>query len=159
MKKKSIILSVVSITLIAFVLFFTTTLIRGDWQTRLVESPVGVIFGKYKPFFFIWDLDQAWTPSIEDVKKGEVALSTCARIHHPNVYKKLDQYRRQYVGIYDDEGNKRLFINAFIPEKNNEHTEWKNVQVLVMDGGDNYFEATINLDYGLCPSFSVHGNA
>ena len=54
----------------------------------------------------------------------------------------LQNYKRQYIPVKDEKGNKYIWVNCFCDDFG---IDWRNEIVLVMDGGDCYFNFYINL--------------
>lgn len=55
-------------------------------------------------------------------------------------------YKRQYVPFVDKDGQKKVWINCFCAEQDdNEFVNWKKSVVIVDDGGSCFFNFIINL--------------
>lgn len=69
-----------------------------------------------------------------------------------------DEYRRQYLSLLNNDGDKIVWINChcFTP-----NSEWKNRYEIrtVLDGGKCYFRVEINLTKGTYYNFHVNGSA
>jgi hypothetical protein len=59
------------------------------------------------------------------------------------VLKPIQTYSRQYIATINEKGEKEVRINCFCREEN--FPNWKTEIVTVDDGGNCYFELTINL--------------
>jgi hypothetical protein len=68
----------------------------------------------------------------------------------------LSQYGRQYVAYYNKKGEKEVWINCFCAVIND---EWKKAILIGSDGGNCFFNLTINLSTEKITEFSVNGNA
>lgn len=68
----------------------------------------------------------------------------------------LERYKRQYMPIINNQGEKIVWINFFCNEYN---IDWKNEIVFVMDGGNCYFQLKVNLDKDNYFDFWVNGDA
>jgi len=156
--KIKIVAQIILIT--AFTVFLVFMLNSRHNKNIVIEGPTGIIFGKNNIFFFVpgkeGEEDIRWTPTKEDVRKAEKILAECAKKEQPDVHKKLDQYKRQYVGIVRGK-SKQIYINAFI-DKNDHFEEWKEFEVLIHDGGDSFFSVDIDLEKSACYMFFVHKN-
>ena len=84
-----------------------------------------------------------WTPSRENVLAMEKGVATFLQ-ENPDLFyldeapawERLDEYNSQYIGIIL-EGRKIIYANYFC---NSMGTDWKKDFLLVMDGGDCYFQ-------------------
>jgi hypothetical protein len=56
----------------------------------------------------------------------------------------LAKYKRQYIPVINAKGEKEVWVNCFRSE-GNEHSYWRKSVVFVFDGGNYYFNTTINL--------------
>lgn len=68
----------------------------------------------------------------------------------------LEGYRRQYMPIINNQGEKIVWINFFC---NSFDIDWKNEIVFVLDGGNCYFQLKVNLDKDNYFDFWVNGDA
>jgi hypothetical protein len=70
----------------------------------------------------------------------------------------LSGYRRQYYAILNEKKEKEVWINCFC---SNQNPDWKkdNSPVLVLDGGNCYFNLKINLTTKKYYDLMVNGNA
>ena len=71
----------------------------------------------------------------------------------------LSKYNRQYIAIINENEEKEVFINCFWNSNIRKDGYWKNELVLVMDGGNHYFQVTINLTKQIITMFNVNGYA
>ncbi len=55
----------------------------------------------------------------------------------------LKRYRRQYVTVINELGEKEIWINFFC--KQNENFDWRKEPIVVADGGSCYFNLKVNL--------------
>jgi hypothetical protein len=71
----------------------------------------------------------------------------------------LSRYKRQYIAFFNKNGEKEVWVNCF----NSKHIEnanyWKTEVVVVMDGGNNFFQLIINLSKTTYYDFWVNGYA
>lgn len=68
----------------------------------------------------------------------------------------LTDYKRQYVPVIKENGEKEVWVNLFCTI---EHTDWKNEIVVVYDGGNCFFNLKINLTKNSYSDFNVNGSA
>ncbi|WP_303917913.1 hypothetical protein [Draconibacterium sediminis] len=68
----------------------------------------------------------------------------------------LDRYKRQYMPIINNQGEKIVWINFFCDSFD---IEWKKEIVFVKDGGNCYFQLKVNIDKDNYFDFWVNGNA
>lgn len=68
----------------------------------------------------------------------------------------LKEYKRQYVPVINENGEKEIWVNCFCGAMN---MDWKKAMVLVNDGGNCYFQMRINLTKGSYFDFMVNGYA
>lgn len=88
-----------------------------------------------------------WMPAGQDLLVLEEQLGPYLQAHadqflaHPAVWEQLNDYHRQYAGLTVD-GNPLIYGNFFCKEyKGSWVTEW----VMVIDGGDCYFQVLYNV--------------
>ena len=65
------------------------------------------------------------------------------------------KYKRQYIPTINAKGEKEVWINFFC---NYDDRDWKKEIILVMDGGNCYFQLKINLTTKKYFDFYVNGN-
>jgi hypothetical protein len=73
------------------------------------------------------------------------------------VLKPINAYSRQYVATINEKGEKQVLINCFCD--GHEFPNWQTELVVVFDGGNCYFELTINLLTKKTTAFYVNGEA
>ncbi|MFI1770261.1 hypothetical protein [Thalassobellus citreus] len=66
----------------------------------------------------------------------------------------LPNYKRQYIPVINDNGEKEVWVNLFCTTEN---TNWRNEIVKVYDGGNCYFNLKINLTKNNYFDFFVNG--
>ena len=118
---------------------------------------------------------KSWKPTEKDLDLTQEILDKAIGekefdfIEKP-VKKNIKKYYRQYVPYINKNGERVIKINAFCeilenppsPEKGiNEWTEmdWKNEYVMVFDGGNCYWQITINIDTKTYKDLMVNGAA
>lgn len=69
----------------------------------------------------------------------------------------ISEYKRQYLPLINENGDKVVWVNSFcsIPEGWNWHTDILGTN----DGGNCYFNLTLNLTKRSCEEMSVNGYA
>jgi len=68
----------------------------------------------------------------------------------------LTRYKRQYIAMTNDKGEKEVWINCFCSTSNK---NWRKESVFVCDGGNCYFNLKINLTTGKYRELRVNGDA
>lgn len=113
----------------------------------------------------------------KDIEDIEVLMSKCIEEYNPEQEKefnernlkypeyKLDKknfvielkrYKRQYVAVTNNNGEKEVWVNCFCKTRN---IDWKKELIQVDDGGNCYFSLKINLTTGKYYDLSVNGDA
>ena len=148
-------------TLIAVILIFISFSICSQ------NSNKDIIFNWEKSDNFWISIDstnQKFYPTLEEIK-----LAKKISIEHIDSLEKINKdfkilhfnhisYYRQYVGYYDNNGDKIIYINAFC-DSYNKRTNLKTNWIFVLDGGSCYYQIRININKGECFDFTVNGNA
>lgn len=102
----------------------------------------------------------------EEVIKAEKKIKSNLRLininlenqyNTPIIHKKLKKYKRQYIGLYDDNGEKYLLINAFWPTHREEN--WLNEIIYVSDGGSYYWNIRYYIDTDELKALNVNGKS
>ena len=138
----------------------------ADGQGRLVTEPLytGVIVSDtdapaFIRAFFGGQADGYWTPHAADVARLEAALAPFLRsspaVRSPDLWQRLPDYTRQYVGIVA-EGRARILVNAFCDDLG---IDWRTTPVAVLDGGDCFFQVTYDVTSGAFSNMMVNGEA
>lgn len=103
-----------------------------------------------------------WTPSEGDVRALEAGLASFLQENSGSfsaqgvpVWERLDEYTRQYAGIVLD-GKRVIYANYFC---NTAGMDWKKNFVLVMDGGECYFQLMYDPGSGAYFDLRVNGEA
>ena len=139
----------------------------------------GVVFLKNANCFMCLQEKNKFSPSLIDIETAEKILKNGIRDINkpltnqadrcPTIHKNLQNYRRQYFGYTDENGDKIIFINFIWSrytifdrmkgEIKNEGEKWKSERIFVLDGGSFYWEIKINLDKENLFDFYVNGIA
>lgn len=69
----------------------------------------------------------------------------------------LSRYRRQYVPVINEKGEKVVWVNLFCNHKYKE--DWRTDIVMTSDGGNCFFELKVNLTTKTYSDFTVNGYA
>ena len=70
---------------------------------------------------------------------------------------KLDDFKRQFVPVINEEGQKEVWINFFCDDWGNEN--WKTDIMIVQDGGNCYFNIKVNLETKTYSELRINGYA
>jgi hypothetical protein len=112
-------------------------------------------------FLFGDESIEYWTPSEQDVIAIEDGLipyleQNAERFYVRDipVWERLDDYNRQYIGILVD-GRRIVYANYFCDSV----VDWEKEFVIVMDGGDCFFQFQYDLDTAEYFDLQVNGSA
>lgn len=106
--------------------------------------------------------DSYWTPTEDDVLTLEAKLPAYLKIkigadHYAyGLWDKLAGYKRQYVGYVLD-GEQFIYTNYFCDSFNDD--AWKTQLLMVMDGGECFFQVQYQLANQSFVSLSINGFA
>lgn len=137
----------------------------------------GVIFRKEYDCIFCSLGENRYTPVIEDVNLAEEILAKNIKIINnprynqgdgcPIIHKNLKNYRRQYFGNIDRDGNKILFINFTWARftiidwlqgyEKDKSDNWKTEMTAVLDGCSNHWSIEVNLTKESLQNLMVNG--
>lgn len=95
------------------------------------------------------------TLTMDEMKQIESLLKSCAR-NSKVIDLKRGNYKRQYVAVTNDEGEKIVWINCFCQT---DGENWKTSIIMVHDGGSCYFHLKVNLTKGVYYDFWMNGYA
>lgn len=121
---------------------------EGEAKTTQIASWLGGVGG-------------FWTPSEEDVLRVEGALAEYLRqnsnlfYRQPPVWERLDAYQRQYFGL--ERGGRRIIYGNYFCTSGSKN--WRRELVIVLDGGDCYFQVEYDVDIESFTSLWVNGEA
>lgn len=129
------------------------------------EAYTGAIFSAEKTAVFIsWlgeSADDFWTPTVEEVAAFEAGLpSYLQTVDIPYrdtqpILERLPAYTRQYFGLV--RGDEQLIYGNFFCDT--WEMDWGETAVVVMDGGDCYFQVTYDVNTGEYTSLWINGEA
>ncbi|GAB3634536.1 hypothetical protein GCM10027422_01260 [Hymenobacter arcticus] len=122
---------------------------------------------------FAWELAkegiiEAQLSPPETTRMKEILISTLAAYNEYvdyNEYERvdLDGFGIQYVAYSNKKEEKIIWINGFTLKSNwhspEDASSFESYAVLVLDGGNGYFETTINLTTGEATGIQIHGSA
>jgi hypothetical protein len=103
-----------------------------------------------------------WTPTEENVIAIENELTVFLQENPDHFYnsetpvwERLDEYNRQYIGVMLDD-RQIIYANFFCDSV---ETDWRTDFVLVMDGGDCFFQFKYDVEAAQFFDLQVNGNA
>lgn len=90
--------------------------------------------------------------------------STKAKKSYPNIdqtqfFIELSKYKRQYITVINQKGEKEIWINCFRPSNHSGFEYWRKKIVRVSDGGNYFFNVIVNLKTNKYYQFSTNGIA
>lgn len=119
----------------------------------------GVILPEQDASALAGSADGHWTPAPEDVLALEAGLAVflreAAADRSPDLWEKQVTYKRQYAGIVS-EGRRLIYANFFCGEKT---ADWQHAPVVVLDGGDCFFQLTYDVESRTYQSLTINGEA
>lgn len=113
----------------------------------------------------IYGFEKRFTPTKEEILLAEKAIQTQLKeinkrlVHQtssPVIHKNLKKYKRQYFGIFGENGERILFINAFW---SNHSEHWLDGIIQVLDGGSYYWQIEFNISENKLENLIVNGYA
>ena len=105
--------------------------------------------------------DGFWTPSVKDILKleekiaGYLSQNSSYFYRQPPVWERFDEYQRQYIGV-EREGRLIIYGNYFC---NSGGVDWRQKLVVVIDGGECFFQVEYDVESGLFIKLLVNGEA
>ncbi|HEY1193539.1 hypothetical protein [Flavobacterium sp.] len=121
---------------------------------------IGVIFPKdYDCYLF----DNRFTPTSTEINELEILLNKNIEAINtskfkPLIHKNLKKYKRQYIGFYNEKGEKIIYVNfLWNKDLNSSEEKWKTEWYDVADGGSYYWNIKYNLDNKTFFDFRVNG--
>lgn len=153
--------------LLNFLFFFTLAFHFANgqsnaehYQTR--DYDIAIFPKEYQLHGF----EKRFTPTKEEIFLAEEALQTQLKkinknlpnqSHGPVIHKNLNKYKRQYFGVYDENGKKILLINFFWEDRPNEY--WLQSEVQVDDGGSYYWQIKFSVEENQLFDLYINGYA
>jgi len=157
-----------------WLLLYSTLNINAQ-MNKQAEYVKGKCFDGYifpKEYVGIIPLDsvkEKYTPSKEDILNAENILEEQLAFLNkklinqgngcPIVHKKLKKYKRQYIGLINENGEKVVWINFIWAKKEGVLTKWDKEVIIVLDGCSYYWNVKVNLDKQKLFDLSVNGSA
>ena len=89
----------------------------------------------------------SWKPSKAMIKRAQPTIVEYIKESDQEISENLDQYRCQYFGIIVD-GKKRIYCNFFWLADHRQ--DWRTKPVVVLDGGNWYFQLEYDVETGRC---------
>jgi hypothetical protein len=146
------------LTCLSLVLLMTAATFAQDSRTIKTDTIDGLICTNFADWKFMVRATEFWTPTKDDVLAAEnqieAYLKKDSKFHTSNLWRKLPEYKRQYVGIVVN-GHKRIFCNFFCWS----HRSLDDKPVFVFDGGECFFRIQYDLDDKQCYDFNANGYA
>jgi hypothetical protein len=146
---------------------YNVTKVEGSQNLYLeTKNFSGSIFSANRKMYN--DIFRRFTPSIDETFKAEKIFERCLALREKDsngivvdkkMLKPLPDYYRQYIGFYNEKGEKVIYFNCFTKNLTGDDNNWKKEELMIMDGGNNYFSILINLQIEGCSLFMVHGRA
>ena len=146
---------------------------RGAFVTP--DARIYVVLNAESVHYVFDDIKPA-TLSEEEIAQTELLLSRCIdelnvlqekgfrklsknepkiRTHKDEFVISLSNYKRQFIPVTNEKGEKVVWVNCFCDEKE----YWRKSIVFVLDGGNCYFNVKINLTQRTYYNLRVNGNA
>ncbi len=141
-----------------FLLVIATTACGQDSRSVKTDKVNGLICTNFADWKSMVKATEFWTPTKDDVLTAEdqieAYLKKDSKFHTPDLWRKLPEYKRQYIGIVVN-GHQRIFCNFFC---------WSQLPlnekpVFVFDGGECFFRIQYDLDEKTCYDFNANGVA
>lgn len=100
---------------------------------------------------------QRWQPKANQAINLEEDLPDYLREAAPDLLLDLDSYGRQYAGATGEDGRRLIFANFFCDPESWDN--WRTQLLIVMDGGDCYFQVLYDPAARTFVSLSINGEA
>lgn len=104
----------------------------------------------------LWEFIDSYNLELDRQYKESKTRNSSLEISLKDHIIDLKEYKRQYVAVINNKGEKEVWVNCFCdPWK----TNWRKETVSVLDGGNCYFNLKVNLTNGECYALMVNGDA
>jgi hypothetical protein len=110
---------------------------------------------------WLLDSDGFWTPSVDDIQNIEEKIveylnQNSSEFHRqPPVWERLYEYRRQYIGV--ERGSRKIIYGNYFC--NSGGVNWQQEFVIVIDGGECFFQIEYDVESELFIKLLVNGEA
>ena len=132
-------------------------------EIQIVDPSIYTIIKYDSTDFWMFKNVQASNLNLNEISAIEELLSECINNYNPDQLKQFDKinkehpeykfnkldfvidlkrYKRQYVAVINEKGEKEVWVNCFC---SNSENDWKKRIVYVFDGGNCYFSLKINM--------------
>jgi hypothetical protein len=142
--------------IIAIMLVVLTVVGCGTEQEQITGAVLPTSSLPYLPHSSDGRPTGGWKPSKAVIKRAQPAILEYIKDSDQEIYENLDQYRCQYFGIIVD-GKKRIYCNFFW--FTDRRRDWRKKPVVVLDGGNWYFQLEYDVETGRCLNFMVNGES
>jgi len=130
------------------------------------NNSIGEVF---KENFETNEIDKSlkrYTPTIEEINQAENILKLDFKKSNKSkdgkfISRNLKDYKRQYLGYINSDGDKMLHVSFDLDKKNKKHDDrfWKEEYKMILDGGTSYWIAIINLKTNKVEKIAINGVA
>jgi hypothetical protein len=141
-----------------------TTFKKADhYKTKKFD--VAIFSANYFGFFIP---GQRFTPTRQEIDQAEKSLANHLKTLNnplvnqsstPIIHNNLNNYKRQYFGYIDKDGNRILLINCFWAKDKDDTGHWLRDRIMTHDGGSYYWKVKFNLDKNELFDLYVNGYA
>lgn len=129
----------------------------GDWPTVTVNGNSGVVAPRDEAEGMVWSEEPVtgyWLPGERWLTRAEDAVLREAKTIPDEERQPMISGYRQYAG-YIVNGERKIFINSMCTEFDG----WRSSGILVMDGGNCFWNAVYNVDTDEVELLIVNGSA
>jgi hypothetical protein len=132
----------------------------AEYQTKAVETSANYVVLPYDRENYKWLFKNAKATTLEgdEIAQVERLLAKAVADYNKDETQArqidLAQYKRQFVPVVNEKGEKEIWINCFAGDFEN----WQTQIIEVSDGGKSFFNLHVNLIQNNYSEFSVNGN-
>ena len=163
-------------TILILLILFCSCKEQSKTDKKVVEKVIKTDFGLSHSDFTILEFNPEWywifensEPIATDLQLNEISkiepiLEKAISEHNSKLEKDsrwalgLQRYKRQYVAVINEKGEKEVWINFFCKE-DFEYLDWKKELIIVNDGGNCYFNLKVKLTKGEYYDLHINGVA
>ncbi len=142
--------------IIAITLIVLTVVGCGTKQEPITGVILPTSSGHYLPDSNDGRPARGWKPSKAVIKRAQPVILEYIKDSDQEIFENLDHYRCQYFGIIVD-GKKRIYCNFFWFTE--DRRNWRTKPVVVLDGGNWYFQLEYDVETAKCLNFAVNGES